>query len=450
MLYLFILSENKNYNLYFEIIPYDPQIPLGEQKSINPNNGELRYFRNWSHIKEEDIKHIKIFKRMEEGEIFYLSSIDEFMPWWLKDEMQTDKPQTDINVPLNAPDHATSSAHLTFESRETPETNDKSSIYNFRIAIKPHHQTDATAGISKEFDTSRKDDNNNLLDATVDLSGKIIKARGENNTDPLDATFILLEEIDCSREGNDGIHSKVNKASCQDDGIKQGVLNLSTVPHQQCSRKNNRQLTDKEKVNGENDRPTFASLHPESRRTITHNSSKSSISPNGFQPSSMSSFREQRYKKAIADCKTIKKFVDDVLERDEYYSKKAEEEGKLTHNFEEAAIKTEVEKFNLTNKGIINKRYADFMKRLSTNSKMVSDEAVLARAEYNKNAKSYNETTKVLKEIKISTNVQNALTNLLVFKDIPKQIKTAPYYITARDLYSSKEYELLIKRISEK
>lgn len=381
----FILSEKKDYNLFFEIIRYDLQIPLSEQKAINPNNGELRYFRNWSYVKEEDIKHIKIFKRMEEGEIFFLSSTDEFMPWWLKEEMQSELSlsQTDINnnISLNEPqqqqDHATSSSHLTSNSSEITENSEKNSVYNFRVSIKPRHQVN-----------------------------------------PLDATFVLeefensREDVDDNEPGDENRHEKVNDK----------LLPLISNSMQHLS---------------------LCQRQPEAERMANHNRSESIIS------SSMCLFREQKYKKTIADCKTVKKFVDEILDRDKYYTKKAEEEVKLSRNFEDAAIKTEFEKLNLKSKRITNQRYAAFIQRLSTNSKTVTDEAVAARDHYNKNAKIYNDTTKALKEIKTSTGVQNALTNLLVFKDNPKQIKAAPYYNTARDFYSCEEYGSLIKRISD-
>lgn len=166
--------------------------------------------------------------------------------------------------------------------------------------------------------------------------------------------------------------------------------------------------------------------------------------------SSLEGYMEERYKKAISDCKTIKKFVDEILERDEYYNEKIAEKAELAEIFEEAAIKTELEKMNLETKGIVNKRYADFMKRLSMNSKTVSAEAISARDNYNKKAKEHNDTIKVLRNINISQDAQIALTNVLVYKDKPKQFNIEPLHITARDFYSSPEYQTVIKRIIDK
>lgn len=422
----------------FEIIGFDPNIPLEEAKS---DNGKVCHFRNWSFVKADDIKHINVLKRTEDGESFYVSSTEHYMPWWLKEENQ---PNMSPNVLPIGPKKNKNNKQieiLTSDQQQQPNETPPINHEQLNTTFVLHEHGDLIPLLSDLHmvnDASVVTQVHQEKPVSINVCLRITDSEHQEITDKNShltqthpsATLSVIET-----NSNLLVVSQPGSASCSnqipvDNFITSEISHLTI----QLEKPNNALST--QSGNSSN-------INRSTQASHEHNQL---LSNKTTHFSSLKSYQDLKYKQMIADCETIKQFVDQVLERDEYFNKKSEEKGKLTKAFEEAVINTEMEKMNLANKGIVNKRYVDIMKRLSMNSKNISDEAVLTRDHYNKNAKTYNETIQALKEIKMSENVQKALTNVLVFKETPKQIIVEPIYLTAKDLYDSKEYESVLKK----
>lgn len=149
----------------------------------------------------------------------------------------------------------------------------------------------------------------------------------------------------------------------------------------------------------------------------------------------------------LKNCDAIKKFINLIVERNQYYEKMDANKKKLKELFEEAVIKTEIERNNLKLKGECNKRFVDMIKRLSVNSKCMSEEAMLARNKYNKAASIYNDSIKHFKKLVVSPELHTAFVNIIYNYDEPRKENQAPTYLTAREMYSASEYTDLIEAI---
>lgn len=489
------------------------------------DNGQLRYFRNWTYVKAEDIEHIKVFKRKEEGEMFYVSSTNEYIPFWLKKESQS-------NIELCHSDEEvceTSSAKLSNScghqahaipscshtiSRNGSFGNEEKRVFNFQISIKSEQQANAIIIHSEEVSNSHSKSirskmignscesghghrqvNNSASTSSIkspeqldpkthphkhvfDESHQQTHEYLELNEQRLEASTQLhnilnVENVDFTNEpqqpidemqldtnvllsnGNSVLPRKLQLPDdnhADDEKVNESVSNNVNDKNLTAPIKSYQQL-DSNKQPNEHFKNANQNTQPEvNNKDLNLLSSLQRLNLSSTQSQgvnkSLETYWECKYKKDIADCKIIKNFVDEILERDNYLNKKKVEKEQLTNLLEEAAIKTEIEKENLDNKEISSKRICELMKRLSMNSKAISNEAYLAREEYNKSAKVYNDTIKNPKVIKISENVQKAFTNILVFKDITNNhVNAEPYYITAKELYTSQQHKLFIEKI---
>lgn len=355
------------------------------------------FFRKWFFVNETDVKDVTVQVLNEDGKKIVISSTKYYIPWWLGSNVSS--------VPETSP-HSSFIHDLTIASDHVGRT--------FPIDVDSSAASDITISptLMNNMDELSKE-SENICSALGDLT---------IGSDQFGQTFLLesSDRVELSKVvgslqmRSHGDISWRNSAPKQNLTIASQEINLETAGIALSSEKS----------------PQFESTN---------------LTVSDFLCDS----EYDEYQHFISNCKKLKCFVEYALDIDRYYKERKEREQEIQILFHDAVLKTERERLNLDKKGEKNQRYVNLMKRLSSNSKEVSDEAVAARKKYNHAAKFYNDSIKKLKDLSVTTELEKAFVQMMCVKNVANEIKIQQMSIfeTPKDLYDSEKYKRIINNV---
>lgn len=387
---------------------------IQEQRIEKKSSYSTLFFRNWTFVSNDTIQNVKVTKLHDGESYIYISNTKYYTPWWLqangfppdeenlpKDEACAKKRCTKVK---NATEQCNSKITEKSISQEIVLSDLSVSMNNLDLNEAPY----LTSLLNKTYSVNTCEDSINPIGLGAFYEPTLPDLFGESMLINSETVKNVRHEI--SDTGSTDLYSSESALSATTETIIDASVLLE--------------------------------------KTFTINIHAESTSVNKC----IDKFAEDLCTSSesyLCDLRKIKDYVDCVLKEEEALLEKNSEKEKLNELFEDAVIKSAFEENNLISKGMVNKRYANFFKRLSINSKNISESAIQAREKYNKAARAYNVTHKKYKKVDITSELQLALKNIMVPRNPQPPIPMANIYFTAQDLRDSDEYKNVLKSMDK-